>query len=548
MDTLTCKQDPLNILELFDVHYNSHESIGSFYNRCRCLVASNLRKKGDKVGDDFILEDEFISSTFEDLIILWCLEKVDPCLPKKVKENFGDQIINGQTVKNLVNKISEYFSKNDIFDVKDLNNANDNGSVKDEVENRQNNVEFKPESCELVVTELKTELDDLEPSAAIVENGDYDIDDPNYSDYNVFDDITKAFDIDTKDETYTKRRKSKRTNICSLCGKGFKIKKNLDRHIYLHAHPEERKNGLKRKNGGKLSVICDECGKTLSSQRRLREHIKNKHDQNKTYKCKECDKVFKNQTEYKSHNAIVHKQKKGPEMCPECGKMIHFSSLKRHRLIHMSSHRCDQCGTRCVSQEALEAHIKKHQEDPNYCKKRLRTIQCDTCKRNFFDVVEYGSHVCKHFACDLCDMKFVVERNLKKHKRIHAGETFFTCDMCEALYTKRKELQRHMRNAHDPSQRKYKCDVCGKCYLTKSILERHKGTHTLIKPYKCDRCGKAFQQKSSLEVHMMSHTGEKPFPCVGCDQRFRSLQEMKRHRELNRCRGFKAEDLTKAES
>ena len=41
-----------------------------------------------------------------------------------------------------------------------------------------------------------------------------------------------------------------------------------------------------------------------------------------------------------------------------------------------------------------------------------------------------------------------------------------------------------MRNAHDPSQRKYKCDVCGKCYLTKSILERHKGTHTLIKPYK----------------------------------------------------------------
>ena len=48
----------------------------------------------------------------------------------------------------------------------------------------------------------------------------------------------------------------------------------------------------------------------------------------------------------------------------------------------------------------------------------------------------------------------------------------------------RKELQRHMRNAHDPSQRKYKCDDCGKCYLTKSILERHKGTHTLVKPHK----------------------------------------------------------------
>ena len=270
MDALIFKQDPSNILELFDFHYNSHESISSFYTRCRCLVASNLKKKGDKVGDDFILEDEFISSTFEDLIILWCLEKVDPCLPKKVKETFGDEIINGQTVKNLINQICDFFSKNNIYDVKDLNKANNNESVKDEVENRQNNEDLKPESCDLVVTELKTELDDLDPSAAIVENGDYDIDDPNYPDFNEYDDR----DVDTKDETDTietpMRRKSKRTHICSLCGKGFKIKKNLDRHIYLHAHPEERKSGLRKKNGGKLAVVCDECGKTLSSQRRLR--------------------------------------------------------------------------------------------------------------------------------------------------------------------------------------------------------------------------------------------------------------------------------------
>ena len=92
---------------------------------------------------------------------------------------------------------------------------------------------------------------------------------------------------------------------------------------------------------------------------------------------------------------------------------------------------------RCVSEEALEIHTRKHEEDPNYCKKRLRTIQCETCKRNFFDVVEYGSHVCKHFTCDMCDMSFVVERNLKKHKRVHEGENFFNCDMCESMYTKR---------------------------------------------------------------------------------------------------------------
>ena len=110
--------------------------------------------------------------------------------------------------------------------------------------------------------------------------------------------------------------------------------------------PNAHKGHIIRGNFNSGSVICDECGKSLSSKRRLAEHIKTKHDKAKTYSCNDCDKQFKNAAGLKAHNEEFHKQKKGPEMCPECGKMVHFSSLKRHRLIHLTNIRCDMCGAR----------------------------------------------------------------------------------------------------------------------------------------------------------------------------------------------------------
>ena len=247
-------------------------------------------------------------------------------------------------------------------------------------------------------------------------------------------------DSDFMSEDSAKRKKTGNENgsehTCPICKKVCPTVRGLNIHLARHASPDEPRKKVKKEGKGK-DVICAECGKSLSSKRRLQEHIKLKHGKNKKYSCKDCDIEFKNASELRTHNEELHKQKKGPEMCPECGKMVHFSSLKRHRLIHLTNIKCDLCGARCLNQEALELHKEKHEKDPEYCKKKERNIQCETCNRKFFDVIEYGSHVCKHFACDSCDAKFVMERNLRKHKKFHAGENIFSCDLCESLYTKR---------------------------------------------------------------------------------------------------------------
>ena len=69
---------------------------------------------------------------------------------------------------------------------------------------------------------------------------------------------------------------------------------------------------------------------------------------------------------------------------------------------------------------------------------------------------------CKPFACHDCDKKFKRSDHLKKHRRIHTGET----------------------------------------------------------PFGCTDCDKKFKQKSSLKIHRIIHTDEKQFVCPDCDKKF----------------------------
>jgi hypothetical protein len=101
-----------SILNLYDIHHEPPEDISTFYTRFKSLVHDNLKKKGFKIGDGVeLLDDEIISPTFEEVIILWFLEKVDNKFPERVKASFGDQILAGVTVTDLQEDIFQYLSK-----------------------------------------------------------------------------------------------------------------------------------------------------------------------------------------------------------------------------------------------------------------------------------------------------------------------------------------------------------------------------------------------------------------------------------------------------
>ena len=75
------------------------------------MVCNNLRKQGDNIDfycDRELNMDEMLSPTFEEIVVLWCLEKIDTRLPRQVKEAFGERVIGNVTLKDLQKEIFQY--------------------------------------------------------------------------------------------------------------------------------------------------------------------------------------------------------------------------------------------------------------------------------------------------------------------------------------------------------------------------------------------------------------------------------------------------------
>ena len=84
-----------NFLKITDHVYKTEMSPQVFYKQFRSSFLNNLRKTGEKMthkGGKALTEDENLSPSFEDAIVLWALEKIDPRLPKKVRKDYEHRL------------------------------------------------------------------------------------------------------------------------------------------------------------------------------------------------------------------------------------------------------------------------------------------------------------------------------------------------------------------------------------------------------------------------------------------------------------------------
>ncbi|XP_074543342.1 uncharacterized protein LOC141803280 [Halichoeres trimaculatus] len=193
--------------------------------------------------------------------------------------------------------------------------------------------------------------------------------------------------------------KENRFSCCRLCGKSFKLKNVLARHMEVHREDNP--------------FSCPSCGKTFKTKGNLAQHM------------------------------ITHAEEK-PCTCSECGKKFNCNGhLTRHMIIHTrgTPFSCSKCGRRFKFKDCLTRHMVIHKVE--------KPFSCSVCGKSFNHRYSVTKHMITHtgeraFNCSECGKQFSEKSSLNRHMRIHTGEKPFSCSECGKTFGRKFSLKTHL--------------------------------------------------------------------------------------------------------
>ena len=501
---------PKNILQLRCIKYTENEDFNEFYYRFRSVVCDNLKKKGDTFEDIILQEDEIISPTFEEVIVLWCLERIDAGLPNQVFEQFGMHLVQGSSLKELQEEIFEFIPN--LLEASETKHRT-HAMIKREMENEVNHKNVRP------VDYLEAEMD--------------------------FEDDENILKSIEADDPYK----------CPVteCNKTCATEAGMIKHISWSHDPEgdaeyHISDEMIQAWEEKKSIKCprDDCDKMLLSQRGMSEHMRvhkrvkevNKHVSN-IWKCPKCTNEFQMRENLIHHLADDHdiimtadNEIPGELSCEICkikcsGPMAMFCHQRRHRKTDPFRFECSTCNENFGSQAARKRHRQNvhPDEDPNDVTQELPSMECTNCRVVFKTLKMYKRHT--KAACMFCNQKFVCRDLCDEHTKMHNPQTTNDVSMSEFMSDESdSEVPNKTKKKSNKPKDEFECPEpgCNKVCTSKQGLSSHltlkhhiDQTSILDGPLtkdflKCPVCPKLCSSQEWLDKHIDTvHDGKTDF-------------------------------------
>jgi len=261
-----------------------------------------------------------------------------------------------------------------------------------------------------------------------------------------------------------------------------------------------KKKSFKLKSG---HYACQLCGKVLSYQKSLRDHVRFVHENERSYQCEQCPYAAAKRRDLDKHVDSVHDKSK--PFKSEAAILRHNRKQAIGQDIH-GTFRCDQCPFATTRRGNLTNHILTAHE-------YIRQYSCSHCEFSASRDDLLTKHVrtahdrVEAFGCELCHFETTDRTLLTTHvSNEHASLlkqfmtlrdriSIFNCEMCSYECMLENDLIDHVRNTH------YKVENGGLSY--ECPLKSHsKCVHDKILTFKCDRCSFQTNAQSKLDSHV----------------------------------------------
>lgn len=342
---------------------------------------------------------------------------------------------------------------------------------------------------------------------------------------------------------------------CSHCGKTFP--QEHDRKIHeINCNSIETK-AMSRDNHQKN---CPHCPMKFKYRTYLLRHIVS-HTREKPFACMHCGHKFGKRTRCLQHEAFcdgVYKRKNARVKNVSTPRMLCTSSFKESKNKFQGEsegqYKCKFCTKSFIKARTLRLHIMTHTDAKPYCCKL-----CDSCFSRY-DHLKLHQNRCQGkrlrlevhlakispgdvgkgwqdktdilnvakqqgFECNQCSRSFSSQSNLGRHfSMLHASRPF-SCSRCGSSFILEKYLKKHRRISKCQINNLKTNGSLKENGILKSIQTPSKQKHK----YCCTYCPRFFKASEQLKVHTRLHTGDKPFCCENCSERFIRRDYLQRH-------------------